>query len=78
MVKKETKKKKKKEENPEIDNKWEMIYFSIKYHWWKIAIIILIGGIVKGGCAFKNKFFDYTKDPIEIKKTMESNNEDNS
>ena len=47
-----------------IDNKYELIAYLIKRHWWKVAIIILITGIVVTGftCGFKD--IQIQKDPI--------------
>ena len=39
----------KKADYENIDNKWELVAYVIKKHWWKVLIILMCGGLVATG-----------------------------
>lgn len=56
-------KKKKKKDDELPDNKWEMGGFLIK-HWLKVAVLIILTGIMITGFSFKCGNNEVKKDPI--------------
>jgi hypothetical protein len=54
----------KKPEWDNIDNKYELIAYLIKRHWWKVSFILITSGIMITGftCAWKD--ISIHKDPI--------------
>lgn len=63
--------KKKKKDEPtwnDIDNKYELIAFLIKKLWWKLAIILIVAGVMITGFTCDWKDIKIQKDPIYQKK----------
>lgn len=59
--------KKKKKEEPtwnDIDNKYELIAYSIKKHWWKVILTLVTTGVMVTGFTCNWKDISITKDPI--------------
>lgn len=56
--------KKKNPEWNEIDNKYELVAYLIKRHWWKIVIIIITAGVMVTGFTCGWKDISIKKDPI--------------
>ena len=48
----------------DIDNKYELIAFIVKKHWWKAVLILLSIGIMVTGFSFKCGENEVKKDPI--------------
>lgn len=63
--------KKKKKEEPtwnDIDNKYELIAYLIKKHWWKVILILVTTGVMVTGFTCGWKDITIQKDPIYQKK----------
>jgi hypothetical protein len=56
--------KKKNPEWNEIDNKYELIAYLIKRHWWKVVIIIITAGVMVTGFTCGWQDISIKKDPI--------------
>jgi len=70
-----TKTKKKKLSWNDISNTSELIgyiFTSVIENWRIIVLLLLLIGITIGGCSVKTSFFEFQKDPINVKSNMET------